>query len=394
MRNIRKHRHLAFLASPLLWRGVAIFVLLSSSIESHAVRGLSRKEALGKLIFEDVRLSTPEGQACSGCHAATRFFSDPDPDRSTSEGALSGRFVPRNTPTILYGSASPKLHWDEATSAWIGGQFWDGREDTQAEQALKPFLGHLEMNNDAPAVIVEKIQKGPYASAFIRVYGKRIFDTPSKAYEKVGDAIQAFERTAQFSPFSSRYDRYLEGQALLSPQESRGRQIFEREDKGNCAACHPSKPSPDGKQRPLFTDFSYDNIGIPRNIKNRFYALPASLNPDGWSFVDKGLGVTVDDDAQAGKFKVPTLRNIERTGPYMHNGYFKTLRGVVEFYNTRDVLPTCTNPWASEEEARKLRCWPQAEINDNVNHDELGHLGLSSGEIDDLLAFLHTLNDD
>ena len=102
----------------------------------------------------------------------------------------------------------------------------------------------------------------------------------------------------------------------------------------------------------------------------------------------------MDDDAQAGKFKVPTLRNIERTGPYMHNGYFKTLRGVVEFYNTRDVLPTCSNPWASEEEARKLRCWPRAEINDNVNHDELGHLGLTSEEMDDLLAFLHTLNDE
>ncbi|MEY4683785.1 MAG: hypothetical protein RLZ25_244 [Pseudomonadota bacterium] len=375
-------------------RCTVALVFLFASMNAQAERSLTRKELLGKLLFEDTRLSTPEGQACSGCHSGSRFFIDPVPEISTSEGAVKGRFVPRNTPTILYGSVSPKLHWDEAASTWVGGQFWDGREDTQATQALKPFLGHLEMNNDDLSVIVEKIQKGPYAKEFIRVYGKRIFENPSKAYDKVGDAIQAFERTARFSPFNSRYDRYLEGQDMLTPQESRGRQVFEREDKGNCAACHPHKPSPDGKQRPLFTDFSYDNIGVPRNIENRFYALPPSLNPQGWSFIDRGLGATVNDEGQDGKFKVPTLRNIARTGPYMHNGYFKTLRGVLEFYNTRDILPACANAWATEQEARKMNCWPQAEISRNVNHDELGHLGLSKGDIDDLLAFLHSLNDD
>lgn len=394
MRNIRKQEMLKVPDISSLLRGAVALVLIVTSMESHAISGLTRKESLGKRIFEDARLSTPEGQACSGCHSVLRFFTDPDPNRSTSEGALQGRFVPRNTPTILYGSASPKLHWDEAASTWVGGQFWDGREDTQAAQALKPFLGHLEMNNDDLLVVVEKIQKGPYSKEFIKVYGKRIFESPIKAFRKIGDAIQAFERTEQFSPFNSHYDHYLEGQVVLTPQQSRGRQIFEREDKGNCAACHPSKPTSDGRQRPLFTDFSYDNLGVPRNVENRFYSMPLALNPDGWSFIDKGLGQTTKDPAQDGKFKVPTLRNIERTGPYMHNGYFKTLRGVIEFYNTRDLLPTCANALASEEEARRMRCWPNAEINRNINHDELGHLGLSQGEIDDLLAFLHTLNDD
>lgn len=375
-------------------RYLATVVLLSVSLGSHAERALTQKESLGKLIFEDARLSTPEGQSCAGCHSSGRYFTDPDPERSTSEGAVSGRFVPRNTPTILYGSPSPKLHWDEAGNTWVGGQFWDGREDSQKDQALKPFLGHLEMNNDDLSVIVDRIRNGPYAKEFIRVYGARIFDHPVKAYGKVGDAIQAFERTTGFTPFNSKYDRYLEGQAVLSPQEIRGREVFEREDKGNCAACHPDKPSPNGKQRPLFTDFSYDNIGVPRNVENRFYALPASLNPEGWSFIDKGLGATVKDETQDGKFKVPTLRNIEKTGPYMHNGYFKSLRAVIEFYNTRDLLPECSNAWASEQEARKMKCWPQAEVERNLNQGEVGHLGLSSGEIDDLLAFLHTLNDD
>jgi len=250
------------------------------------------------------------------------------------------------------------------------------------------------MNNDDLFAIVDKIETGPYAREFKAVYGAGIFMNPSKAFIKVGDAIQAFERTTRFASFNSRYDRYLEGRAELTSQENRGRVIFEREDKGNCAACHPSKPSSDGKQRPLFTDFSYDNIGVPRNIENRFYSLPPSLNPDGWSFVDKGLGITVQDAEQDGKFKVPTLRNIERTGPYMHNGYFKTLRGVIEFYNTRDLLPECANIWATEAEARQKKCWPQAEMDRNMNHNELGHLGLTSGEIEDLLAFLKTLNDD
>jgi len=378
---------------PLLKCLLAV-MLASASMGSLAERALTRKEALGKLLFEDARLSTPEGLSCSGCHSSTRSFTDPDAERSTSEGAVVGRFVPRNTPTILYGSPSPKLHWDESMASWVGGQFWDGRSDTQADQALKPFLGHLEMNNDDLTLVVDKIQNGPYAKEFIRVYGARVFSNPEDAFKKVGDAIQDYERTKLFSPFKSRYDRYIEGQGLLTQEELHGLEIFEREDKGNCASCHPSKPSHDGKQRPLFTDFSYDNIGVPRNVENRFYTLPQSLNPDGWSFIDKGLGITVKNRSQDGKFKVPTLRNIERTSPYMHNGYFKSLRGVIEFYNTRDLLPACSNSWATEQEALSMKCWPKSEIERNVNHDELGHLGLTPGEIDDLLAFLHTLNDD
>ena len=294
----------------------------------------------------------------------------------------------------MYGSTSPSLHWDEVGGTWVGGQFLDGRVNGQRTQALKPFLGELEMNNPDPLVIIEKIRNGEYASDFQRVYGSKIFDNPVTAFLKVGDAIQAFEASDRFSPFDSRYDRYLEGRAQLTLREKRGREIFERQDKGNCAACHVSKPNADGSQRPLFTDFSYDNLGVPRNPENRFYTLVGSLNPEGRSYIDKGLGLTVKDAGQDGKFKVPSLRNIERTGPYMHNGYFKTLRGVIAFYNTRDVLPKCINDWATEEEALALKCWPRAEVERNVNHEELGHLGLSGEEVADLLAFLHTLNDE
>ena len=126
----------------------------------------------------------------------------------------------------------------------------------------------------------------------------------------------------------------------------------------------------------MFTDFTYDNLGTPRNPENPFYSLPTELNPDGYAYVDLGLGKTVNDPAQNGKFRVPTLRNVAVTPPYMHNGVFKTLFSVVAFYNTRDVAD-----------------WPAPEVNVNVNRDELGNLGLSSQEVEDLVAFLRTLTD-
>jgi cytochrome c peroxidase len=113
----------------------------------------------------------------------------------------------------------------------------------------------------------------------------------------------------------------------------------------------------------------------------------------GIKFVDKGLGAFVGDSSQNGKLKVPTLRNIAVTGPYMHNGYFNTLRGVVDFYNTRDVKNVCQSAWVTEDQALKDRCWPAAEVAANVNHDELGDLGLTDQEVDDIVAFLRTLTD-
>ena len=176
----------------------------------------------------------------------------------------------------------------------------------------------------------------------------------------MADAIEAYENTSEVNPFSSKYDYWLRGETELSEQELRGLKLFEAEDKGNCAACHPNRISEDGSL-PLFTDFTYDNLGVPRNPENPFYSLPPELNPDGFAFVDLGLGKTVNDPAQNGKFRVPTLRNVEVTPPYMHNGVFKTLFNVVAFYNTRDVAE-----------------WPEPEVAENVNMEELGDLGLTN----------------
>jgi len=151
--------------------------------------------------------------------------------------------------------------------------------------------------------------------------------------------------------------------------------LFEDENKGLCAECHPSGPGPN-QEPPLFTDFTYDNLGVPKNPENPYYYLPKSLNPDGEQFVDLGLGSIVEKLEENGKFRVPTLRNVAVTAPYMHNGVFKTLRQVVVFYNTRDVGP-----------------WPAPEVPQNVNREELGDLGLAEQEVDAIVAFLRTLTD-
>jgi cytochrome c peroxidase len=183
----------------------------------------------------------------------------------------------------------------------------------------------------------------------------------------VAKAIAAFERTEPLNSFTSKYDYYLKGKIQLSAQEARGLALFNDPAKGNCAACHPSE-SPDGK--PLFTDFSYDNLGMPVNPE--IAALIGAPQP-----VDLGLGGVLQDPAEMGKFKVMTLRNLSKTAPYGHNGYFKDLKTIVHFYNTRDVDPV----------------WPPAEYPDTVNFDELGNLGLTSAEEDDIVAFLLTLTD-
>jgi cytochrome c peroxidase len=345
----------------------------SSSTESDAA--LSTKERLGKLLFFDTSLSTPPGQACSDCHDPSVAFANPEKDLPVSRGAIAGRYGNRNDMPAAYSAFVPPRHRDPEENIWVGGLFWDGRVNTLAEQAQGPPLNPLEMANPDVETIAEKLRALDYAELFTEVYGPDSLSDPDQTYANMADAIEAYEKTSEVSPFNSKYDFWLRGEAELSEQELRGLALFEAEDKGNCAACHPSQPAEDGSP-PLFTDFTYDNLGVPRNPENPFYRLPPELNPDGADFVDLGLGVTVGDPAENGKFRVPTLRNVAITGPYMHNGVFKTLFQVAAFYNTRD-----------------LGGWPDPEVAANVNKEEMGNLGLSNEELEDLVAFLETLTD-
>ena len=156
-----------------------------------------------------------------------------------------------------------------------------------------------------------------------------------------------------------------------------------------CSACHIRERGPNGEP-PLFTDFTFDNLGIPKNPANPFYSMPRKWNPDGANWVDYGLGgflmrAGFEEDvyqAELGKHKVPTLRNVDlRPYPefvkaYGHNGFFKSLEEITHFYNTRDV-----------------EGWPAPEVPMNVNDDELGDLGLTPEEEAAIVAFMKTLSD-
>jgi cytochrome c peroxidase len=353
---------------------------------------LSAKSRLGQLLFEDANLSDPPGQACATCHVMGAGFADPDRRTPTSKGVRAGLFGDRNAPSVAYMAFSPPLHFDQKEQHYVGGQFWDGRAATLEEQAKQPFLNPVEMANGSAAQVVAKVQAAAYAPLFKQVFGSDAFADPDLAFRHVAEAIAAFERSPAFQPFSSKYDAWLAGRARLTPQELRGLKLFEREDKGNCAACHPVARDTQGRGG-LGTDFTYDNLGVPKNPDNPFYRLPEANNPVGRGFVDRGLGGVVGQAGQYGKFKVPTVRNVELTAPYMHNGYFNSLRAVVDFYNTRDLKPRCEEEFVAEAEALARGCWPRPEMVANVNSDELGNLRLSAREVDDIVAFMLALTD-
>ena len=339
-----------------------------SPLSIDQLKRLTPQQQLGQRIFFDTNLSNPIGQACASCHTMDTAFTDPDSTLPVSKGAVSGRFGTRNAPSAMYSAYSPAFHFDEEEGIYFGGQFLDGRASDLIEQAKAPLLNPNEMNNADEAAVIEKISHSDYAELFKAVYGPVAFDDIADAYQKTAEALAAFENTVTFNRFTSKFDYYQAGLIELMEQEKRGLELFEAEDKGNCAACHPTTGT--DSTPPLLTDFSYDNLGLPTN--------PELLALQEENFVDLGLGAALNDPSENGKFKVPSLRNIAKTAPYMHNGIFNTLREAVEFYNTRDIDPK----------------WGAPEVKETVNHDELGNLMLSDQEIDDIVAFLQTLSDD
>ena len=369
-----------------------LIVLLTSMVIVLTLLGgtalaLSQTERLGKFLFFDTNLSDPAGQSCAACHGPGVGFTGPDASINATgavyEGAVAGRFGNRKPPTAAYAGDSPILHFDGMV--WVGGMFWDGRAtgltlgDPLAEQAEGPFLNPLEQNNATAQTVVDKVAASSYAALFTQVWGAGAFTDP-KAYEYVARSIAAYERSTEVNSFSSRYDRYLETGKGLTGQELLGLKLFK--GKAKCANCHVP---------PLFTDYTYDNLGIPRNPLNPFYFEPA-WNPLGTSWVDLGLGGYLRSagypeavyQSQIGKEKVPTLRNVDKrpypsfVKAYGHNGYFKSLEAIVHFYNTRDVASAG---------------WPAPEVAVNINRTELGNLGLNRGEEKAIVAFLRTLTD-
>ena len=348
-----------------------LFVLLSACREEQPHK-LTPKEQLGKLIFFDTALSNPPGQSCATCHTPANGFAD-TLSRPISEGAVKGLFSNRNSMTICYSSFVPALSYDQEEETYIGGLFWDGRVNDLQAQAGQPFVNPLEMGNTDHLMITRKIRQDPYYPELTAIYGET--DNSDTLYAHITDALAAYQSSAEVNPFSSKYDAYLAGKYHLTKQEKEGLELFEK--KALCAECHILTPDPKAG-KVLFTDHTYDNLGIPRNPENPYFTLPAEYNIQGEAYIDLGLGAIVNDSTENGKFRVPTLRNIALTAPYGHNGYFKTLEEIVHFYNVRDV---------SNE-------FSPAEYPATVNYDELGNLGLSPEEEAAIVAFLLLLTDE
>lgn len=375
-------------------------LLLGVGLGAAFAEDLAPIELLGQELFFDQNLSTPPGQSCATCHAPATGFTGPvseiNAHGAVYPGAVDVRFGNRKPPTAAYGGDSPVLYFDEDEDLWIGGMFWDGRAtgetlgDPLAEQAQGPFLNPVEQNNPNARVVCFKVSQADYAELFEQVWGAGSLDwikDVAGTYERVARSIAAYERSSEVNPFTSKYDYWLADEATLTPQEEAGRVLFE--GKAMCSACHLSEAGSNGEP-PLFTDFTYDNLGVPKNPENPWYGMPRKWNPDGSNWIDYGLGGFLKSQGQApevyepqlGKQKVPTLRNVDQrpypefVKAYGHNGFFKSLEEIVHFYNTRDV-----------------QVWPPAEVPMNVNTDELGNLELSLQEEAAVVAFLRTLND-
>ena len=355
---------------------LGFFLLSYLSNNSAQQINLSAVEQLGKDLFFDELLSEPEGQSCASCHNPDYAFSSASDD--ITEGAVSGRFGNRNVPSISYSFKTPQFHqeFENDELVYVGGMFLDGRAANMIDQAKGPLLNPLEMNNGTEKDIINKVIKAGYKRKFEKLFGNDVFEKDSKAIKIILTTIVAYESSKEFGLFNSKYDLWLKGQVELTAQEKRGLDIFESDDKGHCSSCHLSAIDRFGNP-PLFSEFDYDNIGVPKNSNNPYYSQDKKYNPEGLNYIDNGLGVVLQDKKFDGQFKVPTLRNIAITAPYMHNGVFETLEEVVDFYNTRDIDQK----------------WQQPEVKENMNTDEMGDLKLNESDISALIAFLKTLTD-
>lgn len=357
------------------------YILLdSTSIESSI--DYNNTILLGEALFHDTSLSARGSQSCATCHNPSHAFID---DRENSLiGASLGddgiSLADRNAPMVTYSAFIPSFRIgkeDENLTTYKGGQFWDGRSLDLVEQAKQPFLNPDEMQMSDEASVVERVlANDDYVRAMKILYGDNIFSSDSNAFNAVADAIATFESSSALSTFDSRYDKSILGDITLTDEEQEGEALF---ISSGCIICHNNEARRDSPT--LFTFFGYQNIGIPKNTALR------NANNKGETFIDHGLldNPNIDDSNQDGRFRVPSLRNVAVSAPYMHNGVFKTLKAVVHFYNTRD-LNFAINPETNE-------VWRESEVLEN-RFRGIGNLGLNDSQEDAIIAFLKTLTDE
>jgi cytochrome c peroxidase len=341
---------------------------------------------LGRALFFDVSFSANRNQSCASCHDPERAFSDgrdSGVSGAVSLGSDGSSLGDRNAPSTTYAFLIPDFHKDDENQ-FVGGYFPDGRAATMVEQAGQPFVNQIEMALPDNAAVVDRVRQNPaYVESFEKLYGESIFDQPENAFRAITESIVAFERTDQFAPFDSRYDRFLRGEVQLTEEEELGRLLF-FSSLTNCVTCHTLNRL-ESSARETFTDHRYYNIGVPTNIRVR------QMNTLDESHRDLGLleNPAVDDPALAGKFRVPSLRNVAVTGPYMHNGVFQALSTAIFFYGkfTLSNRQSQINPETGQP-------WGQPEVAETVETDLLSQGQPITRERAELIAtFLQTLTD-
>lgn len=317
---------------------------------------------LGREIFQDPGLSNPPGKSCMSCHLPQFAFTDQQP---VSSGAVPGTTGRRNAPSLMYASLIPNrdqedLIEDSGEQVWVwqGGLFQDGSARTLHDQVQRPFFDHAEMNAGSVSELASRMRQSGYAQRLRAGMTDSEWADDTKVTSSAYRALVEFLKEPMFRPFDAPIDDYLSGNPeALTPVQQRGLEVFKT--KAKCADCHLLQPSV--WPRAVLSDFGYDNLGVPsRGAK------------------DPGLGAVTGVTGEIGQFRAPSLRNVALTAPYFHNGSVATLKEVVEFYNKRDLEP-----------AR----WGPTDYPESVNHTDLGNLGLTDDEVNELVNLMDAFTD-
>jgi cytochrome c peroxidase len=353
--------------------------------------------AVGGALFADPSLSASGKLACATCHDPA-YAHGPPPSitaRPVAMGGPAGKTPGlRAVPSLRYLQQVPRFdeHYqdsdgDGTDQGPAGGLAWDGRAATAHDQARAPLFSPFEMANGSDAALVARVAASREAGLLRSTFGDDVFARDASAMKAIVWSLEVYQEGEGFAPYSSRYDRYLRGKAALTDAEQRGLRVFEDPAKGNCASCHPSRGR-DGAA-PLFTDYGFIALGVPRNP-----AIAANKDP---AFFDLGLCGPLRTDYlgradYCGRFRTPSLRNVATRRRFMHNGVFTSLADVVRFYATRDTAPARWYPHGVADDL-PARYRGNLEQTPPFGRARGGRPALTDREIADVVAFLGTLTD-
>ncbi len=398
------------------------------TIRHPAHQPFSQMAEIGKQLFYDKELSGSGKLSCASCHdpknhyassgASPVFLGGQDlkqqghravptltylerrpsfsigPDNPVSEEAPP---IPANATGASHGAKSAANTSASATNIVPqGGLFWDGRADTLQQQATGPLYDPAEMASTREKVL-HRINNAPYTAALKQLAGVAGEQSPAFRLDEAMFALARYQiEEPSFHLYSSKFDGWLEGKEKLSPQERQGYLLFNDPLKGNCAACHLDTVQPDGLP-PLFTDHQYEALGVPRNRE-----LVQNRNP---SWYDLGVCDRQTDgrktlSSYCGMFATPTLRNVSSRHVFFHNGVFRSLKQVLEFYVFRDSRPEQFYPKKGRDHYVIYDDIPDIYKN-NIDRtdapfgrDSEKNKTLSEKEMEQIIEFLKTLTDE